>query len=61
MITYVCDFAGAPSEKNNLALKEEKLEKIDGDSTKSESSGEGSKSNVTSPGGNGGPPSKRSR
>nr|XP_034321002.1 transcription factor 4 isoform X13 [Crassostrea gigas] len=51
---------GAPSEKANLALKEEKMDKIDGDSTKSESSGEGSKSSVTSPGGNG-PPSKRSR
>lgn len=36
------------------------MDKIDGDSTKSESSGEGSKSSVTSPGGNG-PPSKRSR
>ncbi|XP_056002043.1 transcription factor 4-like isoform X29 [Ostrea edulis] len=52
---------GASSEKNSLALKEEKLDKIDGESTKSESSGEGSKSNVTSPGGNNGPPSKRSR
>lgn len=51
---------GAPSEKASLALKEEKMDKIDGDSTKSESSGEGSKSSVTSPGGNG-PPSKRSR
>ena len=38
------------------------MEKMDGDSTKSESSGEGSKSSVTSPGGGGnGPPSKRSR
>lgn len=36
------------------------MDKIDGDSNKSESSGEGSKSSVTSPGGNG-PPSKRSR
>ncbi|XP_065944724.1 transcription factor 4 isoform X2 [Magallana gigas] len=51
---------GAPSEKASLALKEEKMDKIDGDSNKSESSGEGSKSSVTSPGGNG-PPSKRSR
>lgn len=52
---------GASSEKNNLALKEEKLDKIDGDSNKGDSSGEGSKSNVTSPGGSNGPPSKRSR
>ncbi|XP_078330058.1 transcription factor 12-like isoform X4 [Crassostrea virginica] len=53
---------GASSEKGSLSLKEEKMEKMDGDSTKSESSGEGSKSSVTSPGGGGnGPPSKRSR
>lgn len=61
-VTQGNDFfkTGAPSEKASLALKEEKMDKIDGDSTKSESSGEGSKSSVTSPGGNG-PPSKRSR
>ncbi|XP_061190869.1 transcription factor 4-like isoform X5 [Saccostrea echinata] len=52
---------GASSEKSNLTLKEEKLDKIDGDSNKGDSSGEGSKSNVTSPGGSNGPPSKRSR